>query len=113
MAKPAGLRRVAFLGDSVTLGWGLAAEDAYPQLLQDRLDDPTKHWKFAIADLDERKRWDDYQAAYGEMIGSALFSATWPPSPSASATRNVKRPPPRVTYAMRVENTPFSPVSFS
>ena len=33
----------------------------------------------------------------GEMIGSALFNATCPPSPSASATRNVKRPPPRVT----------------
>ena len=32
--------------------------------LQERLDDPTKHWKFAAGDLEERKRWDAYQAAY-------------------------------------------------
>ena len=29
--------------------------------LQARIDDPTKHWKFAMGDLDERKLWDDYQ----------------------------------------------------
>jgi len=32
--------------------------------LQARLDDPTKHWKFNADDLAERKRWDDYMAAY-------------------------------------------------
>ena len=32
--------------------------------LQARLDDPTKHWKFNADDLAERKRWDDYIAAY-------------------------------------------------
>jgi len=32
--------------------------------LQARLDDPTKHWKFNADDLAERKRWDDYRAAY-------------------------------------------------
>ncbi len=29
-----------------------------------RLEDPTKHWKFNPADIDERARWDDYQRAY-------------------------------------------------
>jgi PPK2 family polyphosphate:nucleotide phosphotransferase len=29
-----------------------------------RLEDPTKHWKFNPADLDDRDRWDEYQAAY-------------------------------------------------
>ena len=29
-----------------------------------RLDDPTKHWKFNSADIDERLLWDDYQQAY-------------------------------------------------
>jgi PPK2 family polyphosphate:nucleotide phosphotransferase len=29
-----------------------------------RLDDPTKQWKFKPGDVDERARWDDYQAAY-------------------------------------------------
>jgi PPK2 family polyphosphate:nucleotide phosphotransferase len=29
-----------------------------------RLEDPTKHWKFNPADLDERALWPDYQRAY-------------------------------------------------
>ena len=29
-----------------------------------RLDDPTKHWKFNPADVDERGHWADYRAAY-------------------------------------------------
>ena len=29
-----------------------------------RLDDPDKNWKFSLADLEERKRWKDYQRAY-------------------------------------------------
>ncbi len=32
--------------------------------LAERLDDPTKHWKFNPGDIDERARWDDYMAAY-------------------------------------------------
>jgi PPK2 family polyphosphate:nucleotide phosphotransferase len=32
--------------------------------INDRLDDPTKRWKFSPDDLAERKRWDDYMAAY-------------------------------------------------
>jgi HEAT repeat protein/lysophospholipase L1-like esterase len=37
-AKPAGVRRVICLGDSTTLGWGIQPAEAYPQVLQDRLD---------------------------------------------------------------------------
>jgi len=29
-----------------------------------RLDDPSKLWKFNPGDIDERRRWPDYQAAY-------------------------------------------------
>ena len=36
-----------------------------------RLDDPSKHWKFAVGDLDERDRWGDYMRAY-----EAALSAT-------------------------------------
>jgi PPK2 family polyphosphate:nucleotide phosphotransferase len=36
--------------------------------LQARLDDPTKRWKFAAADLDVRKHWDAYQGAYEDAI---------------------------------------------
>jgi HEAT repeat protein/lysophospholipase L1-like esterase len=37
--KLEGVRRVVFLGDSVTLGAGIEARQAYPQVLQERLDD--------------------------------------------------------------------------
>ena len=36
--------------------------------LEERLSDPAKNWKFQSADLDERKRWDDYTAAYEEVL---------------------------------------------
>jgi HEAT repeat protein len=37
--KPPGVRRIACLGDSVTLGYGLAPAQSYPQVLQDVLDE--------------------------------------------------------------------------
>ncbi len=36
--------------------------------LQARLDDPAKHWKFRTSDLDARAQWDEYQAAFAEML---------------------------------------------
>lgn len=46
--------------------------------LQDRLDDPTKHWKFDPSDLEERKRWDEYQLAYeGAVAATTADHAPW------------------------------------
>jgi PPK2 family polyphosphate:nucleotide phosphotransferase len=45
--------------------------------LQARLDDPSKHWKFNVADLDERKRWPDYIAAYEAILSRT--STEWAP----------------------------------
>jgi PPK2 family polyphosphate:nucleotide phosphotransferase len=42
--------------------------DEQRQRLLARLDDPTKHWKFKVGDLDERARWDDYMTAYETAI---------------------------------------------
>jgi PPK2 family polyphosphate:nucleotide phosphotransferase len=36
--------------------------------LQERLDDPEKRWKFRMADLDVRARFDEYVAAYDDVI---------------------------------------------
>jgi PPK2 family polyphosphate:nucleotide phosphotransferase len=36
--------------------------------LQTRLDDETKNWKFNRGDLDQRKLWPDYMAAYEAML---------------------------------------------
>jgi PPK2 family polyphosphate:nucleotide phosphotransferase len=35
---------------------------------QERIDNPDKRWKFRLGDLDERKRWDSYVAAYEEAL---------------------------------------------
>ena len=35
---------------------------------KDRLDDPAKQWKISEADYKERKRWDDYVAAYEDVL---------------------------------------------
>jgi PPK2 family polyphosphate:nucleotide phosphotransferase len=36
--------------------------------LQERLDDPKKHWKFNPGDLDDRAHWDDFQTAYETVL---------------------------------------------
>jgi PPK2 family polyphosphate:nucleotide phosphotransferase len=45
----------------------ISYEEQHERLLA-RLNDPTKHWKFNPADIDERARWADYQAAYAEAL---------------------------------------------
>jgi len=42
--------------------------DEQKQRFQARLDDPAKHWKFRLGDLEERKLWDSYIAAFEEML---------------------------------------------
>lgn len=34
----------------------------------ERIDDPSKNWKFSLSDLKERAFWDDYQKAFEEAI---------------------------------------------
>jgi len=34
----------------------------------ERIDNPAKNWKFAMGDVEERKLWDKYMAAYEDMI---------------------------------------------
>ena len=46
--------------------------------LQARLDDPNKHWKFDVGDLEQRKLWDDYMAAYETaMSETSTADAPW------------------------------------
>jgi PPK2 family polyphosphate:nucleotide phosphotransferase len=43
-----------------------------------RLDEPAKNWKFSSSDLQERGHWDEYMAAYQEMIQhTATVNAPW------------------------------------
>lgn len=45
----------------------ISAEQQRKRLIA-RLDDPTKHWKYDPADVDQRAYWDDYQLAYAEAL---------------------------------------------
>jgi len=45
--------------------------------LRERLEDPTKYWKYNPADVDERARWDDYRAAYAEALTRCAEAAPW------------------------------------
>ncbi|MFN8357892.1 MAG: polyphosphate kinase 2 family protein [Spirosomataceae bacterium] len=48
------------------------------QRLIERIEDPTKNWKFEEADIKERERWDDYQQAYEDCINAtATELAPW------------------------------------
>jgi PPK2 family polyphosphate:nucleotide phosphotransferase len=55
--------------------------------LQSRIDDPTKAWKFMAGDLDVRKHWNDYMAAYGALLGAtSTVQAPWTIVPADSKT---------------------------
>jgi PPK2 family polyphosphate:nucleotide phosphotransferase len=43
-------------------------KDEQKERLQARLDDPAKRWKFRRGDLDDRRLWPDYMAAYEEAL---------------------------------------------
>jgi PPK2 family polyphosphate:nucleotide phosphotransferase len=43
----------------------------------ERIEKDDKNWKFRLGDLDDRERWDDYQAAYEEMLRET--SREWAP----------------------------------
>lgn len=46
--------------------------------IQERLQDPTKHWKFDASDLQERQYWDDYQKAYEDVFReTGVEAAPW------------------------------------
>jgi PPK2 family polyphosphate:nucleotide phosphotransferase len=53
------------------------SRDEQKKRFLDRLEDPTKRWKFSTGDLAEREHWDDYQAAYEEALTAT--STPWAP----------------------------------
>jgi len=56
--------------------------------LKQRLEEPQKRWKFNPADLEDRKLWDDYQAAYETMLQRCSTAwAPWHVVPADSKSR--------------------------
>lgn len=53
-------------------------KDEQRQRLQERIDDPKKRWKWNKADLEERRHFDDYRAAYEDALSAtAAKHAPW------------------------------------
>ncbi len=44
------------------------SKDEQRERLQARIDDPTKHWKVNPGDIEERRYWDDYRAAFEDAV---------------------------------------------
>jgi PPK2 family polyphosphate:nucleotide phosphotransferase len=65
----------------------LISKDEQRARLQERLDDPNKHWKFAAGDLEVRKQWSAYQRAYADLVGATGTAvAPWTIVPADSKT---------------------------
>ncbi len=50
-------------------------KDEQAKRFQDRLKDPTKHWKFSYLDYNERAFWKQYMAAYEEAVEKTTTDA--------------------------------------
>jgi polyphosphate kinase 2 len=48
--------------------WFSVSNDEQEKRFQDRIHDPTKHWKLSPMDLESRSRWQDYSRAKDEMM---------------------------------------------
>ncbi len=54
------------------------SKDEQAQRFRDRIEDPTKCWKFRVGDLADRARWDDYRHAFEEAISrTSTEQAPW------------------------------------
>jgi polyphosphate kinase 2 (PPK2 family) len=59
------------------------SKEEQKERFQSRVDEPEKNWKFTFEDLEKRKQWDDYMAAYEEMLNqTTTTSSPWYVIPS-------------------------------
>jgi polyphosphate kinase 2 (PPK2 family) len=79
-------RTLAASGTTIVKFFLSIDRDEQRKRFQARYDDPTKRWKFSLGDLEERKLWDDYQAAFDDMLSKT--STDWAPWFVIPANRN-------------------------
>ncbi len=54
------------------------SKEEQKQRFLERIERPEKNWKFSSADAQERQRWNDYQAAYEDMLNhTSTEHAPW------------------------------------
>jgi PPK2 family polyphosphate:nucleotide phosphotransferase len=89
----------------------LSKEEQKKRFLE-RIDDPTKNWKFTDADLRERGFWDQYQAAYEDMLShTSTRVAPWYVVPADQ--KWFARALVADIIASRIEELPLEPPSVS
>jgi PPK2 family polyphosphate:nucleotide phosphotransferase len=71
--------RYLFENGTIVLKFFLhVSKEEQKKRFMDRIDDPSKNWKFSSADAEERKHWDQYQKAYEEAISAtSTKQAPW------------------------------------
>jgi PPK2 family polyphosphate:nucleotide phosphotransferase len=55
-------------GTAVVKFWLNVSRKEQKKRFIDRIEEADKNWKFRLGDLDDRSRWDDFQAAYESML---------------------------------------------
>lgn len=80
-------RMLADTGTTIVKCFLHISKDEQRQRLQQRIDDPDKHWKFNPQDIEERKLWEKYQQAYEDLLGkTGTPHAPWYVIPADSKT---------------------------
>ena len=71
-------RTLAENGTTVLKFYLHISKDEQKKRFLERLDDPTKKWKFCKGDLDTRKKWDDYMLQFEDVFrNTSTGQAPW------------------------------------
>ncbi len=46
------------------------SKDEQKERFLKRMKDPNKQWEFSFSDVEERKKWDDYQKVFEDMLNN-------------------------------------------
>jgi PPK2 family polyphosphate:nucleotide phosphotransferase len=79
-------RRLSDEGTTLVKVFLNVSKEEQRKRLQKRIDDPEKRWKFKLEDLETRKQFDEFVAAYDEAITET--STEWAPWHVVPADRN-------------------------
>jgi PPK2 family polyphosphate:nucleotide phosphotransferase len=70
-------RHLARSGTAILKFWLNVSKDEQRRRFLDRIEEPQKHWKFRVRDVEERAHWDAYMTAYEEALRET--SRSWAP----------------------------------
>ena len=68
---------LASAGTMVLKFWLNVSKAEQAERFLSRIEEPHKHWKFSLKDVEERAHWDDYMTAYEDALNAT--SRSWAP----------------------------------